>query len=120
MRERVARSQRMARRLRKAMTKAEIVLWTRLRRYDRTPEKFRRQHPVGPYIADVAHQGAKMIVEIDGATHGADAAIVHDAERTRYLEAMGWQVVRFTNDDVYRSVSDVVDRVFGYLAARQR
>ncbi len=100
------------------MTKAEIVLWTRLRRFDRSPEKFRRQHPVGPYVADFAHLGAKLIVEIDGATHGSDEAIVHDAIRSRYLEARGWLIVRFANDDVYRSVADVVDAIFRHVNAR--
>ncbi len=115
MRDRERTSKPLARRLRRELTKAEIVLWTRLRRYDREPHKFRRQHPIGLYVADFAHLKAKLVVELDGATHSEDAELAHDAKRTAYLASRGWRVIRFTNDDVYQSVADVVEAIWRHL-----
>ncbi len=115
MRDAEKRSRPLAKHLRSAMTKAEVVLWTRLRRFGRDTEKFRRQHPIGPYVADFAHLKAKLIVELDGATHGSDAELRHDANRTQYLAGKGWRVVRFRNEDVYVSVAQVVDAIMAHL-----
>jgi very-short-patch-repair endonuclease len=92
----------MARRLRKKLTPAEALMWWRLRR-DFDGWRFRRQHPVGPYIADFACIEANLVIEVDGATHGTPEERAYDERRTQVIEAGGWRVLRFTNDEVERN-----------------
>ena len=92
----------MARRLRKKLTPAEALMWWRLRR-DFDGWRFRRQHPVGPYIADFACLEAKLVIEVDGATHGTPEERAYDERRTQFIEAGDWRVLRFTNDEVERN-----------------
>jgi len=94
------------------MTQAEVWLWAKLRRPPDPTLKFRRQHPIGPYVADFACVAARLVVEVDGATHSDDAEIAHDRARTEYLERAGWRVLRVTNDDVYRGSDAVADAVW--------
>jgi len=79
---------------------AERRLWDRLRagRVDR--HKFRRQHPVGPYIADFACDRLRLILEIDGGVHERDDVILRDHLRQNELEGLGWTVLRFRNEEV--------------------
>ena len=69
--------------------------------------KFRRQLPIAGYIADFACPSHKIIVELDGSQHSHDDAISYDSERTRKLEALGWTVLRFGNDDVMKDIDGV-------------
>ena len=86
----------LARTLRRNMTDAERKLWGMLR--DRPLGfKFRRQQPVEGYIADFACYAARLIVEADGGQHNGDPA---DLVRTQALEASGWRVVRFWNNEI--------------------
>jgi very-short-patch-repair endonuclease len=103
-----------ARRLRKSMTRAEVLLWSSLRR-DSFGFRFRKQHPVGPYVADFACVEAKLIVEVDGATHGTDEEIAYDMRRTQRLEAAGWRVVRVWNGDVTGNLAGVLDQISAAL-----
>ena len=73
--------------------------------------KFRRQHPVGPYYADFACSELKLIVELDGDTHGEGAQARYDAARTRFLEREGWTVLRFWNADLLESLEGTLDRI---------
>lgn len=107
MREGEAQSRRYARQLRKTMTEAEVVLWTFLCKRRLSGFKFRRQHPVGPYIADFACIQAKLVVEVDGATHWTPEQLAHDARRGAFLERAGWTVVRVTNLDVFENMNGV-------------
>jgi very-short-patch-repair endonuclease len=107
MREREAVAREYAKRLRRTMTRAEALLWSYVRRRSLACAKFRRQHPIGPYIADFACVAAKLVVEIDGATHWTAEEIAHDARRTQFLEASGWRVLRVTNNDVYENLDGV-------------
>ena len=94
-----------ARRLRRDSTDAERLLWRELR--EALPmAKFRRQSPVGPYIADFLSFGHRLIVEVDGGQHDLNAA--RDAVRTVYLEAQGYRVLRFWNNDVLRNLDGVL------------
>jgi very-short-patch-repair endonuclease len=83
-----------ARALRKEMTDAERLLWKSLRR-QQLGVKFRRQHPIGPYIADFYSWEAGLVVEVDGDTHFTPEMQEYDAIRTQYLESLGLQVLRF-------------------------
>jgi very-short-patch-repair endonuclease len=107
MRRGEAQSRQFARRLRKEMTEAEVVLWTFLRRRALGGYKFRRQHPIGQYIADFACISAQLVIEVDGATHCTSEQLAHDAMRTAYLEARGWRVVRVGYLDVFENMDGV-------------
>jgi len=103
-----------ARRFRKKLTPAETLLWWRLRR-EHDGWLFRRQHPIGPYIADFACIEARLVVEVDGATHGTDEEIAHDQRRTQFLESDGWRVLRFWNDEVVKNRAGVRETIHGAL-----
>ena len=103
-----------SRELRREMTPAERRLWTELRRTS-LGVKFRRQHPIGPWIADFYSWEAGLVVEVDGDSHFTPEAISRDAERTEYLEALGLRVLRVTNEDVFRRREAVVQHILEAL-----
>ena len=96
-----------ARRMRKAMTDAELCLWNELRAHRLMGLGFRRQLPIAGYIVDFACPSEKLIVEVDGSQHGNDRDQTYDRIRTQRLEADGWTVLRFWNDDVLKDIDDV-------------
>ncbi len=89
-----------ARSLRADQTIPERVLWPLLKTFQESGVKFRRQVPIGAYIADFACHHPKLVVELDGDTHGSSEAMQHDERRTAFLNAAGYRVLRFTNGDV--------------------
>ena len=101
-----------ARYLRKNMTNAEASLWHHLRNRALMGCKFRRQHPVGPYIVDFACIERKLVVELDGGQH-VDAPA--DAARTRWIEANGYRVLRFWNNDALVQQQVVLAVIFEAL-----
>jgi very-short-patch-repair endonuclease len=84
-----------ARQLRTNMTDAEQRLWRHLRRRQLVDGRFRRQHPVGPFIADFACVAKRLIVEIDGGQHNQTV----DSSRDAWFERHGWRVLRYWNND---------------------
>ena len=94
-----------ARDLRVRQTKAEKLLWSVLRNRSLCGVKFRRQHPIPPFIADFVCVEEKYIVEVDGGYH--DYIYADDVTRQQTLEAAGWRVIRFTNEDVLENVDNV-------------
>ena len=100
---------RRARALRAASTDVERKLWSILRGRGLGAAKFRRQFPIGRYFVDFACVEAKLIVELDGSQHQADAA--YDARRTADLEALGWRVIRFWNNEVNETLEGVADAI---------
>jgi len=104
-----------ARALRKRLTDAEVVLWSRLRRNAAGGFHFRKQHPIGPYIADFACTEARLVVEVDGDTHSTDAELEHDRKRDMYLKAHGWRVLRVSNEDVYKRLDMVIEGIALHL-----
>jgi len=97
---------RRARQLRNNMTEAERHLWSALRRRQRLGCKFRRQAPIGGYIADFACFAPPLVVELDGESHDQTAG--HDRTRDRRMRARGFAVLRFQNDDVRANLEGVV------------
>jgi len=95
------------RRLRRDSTDAEKKLWSILRNRHLDGVKFRRQVAVGAYVADFLCLEARLIVELDGGQHDAQAG--YDARRTRALEAEGYRVIRFWNDDVLANLEGVAE-----------
>ena len=100
-----------ARSLRQADTEAERRLWEALRARRLGGFKFVRQLGIGSYIADFACREYKLIVEVDGATHGSPGEIAHDQRRASYLEQQGYSVLRFWNDDIYCGLATVCDAI---------
>lgn len=94
-----------ARRLRSTQTRAESLLWQRLRRRKLAGIKFRRQHPIETFIVDFACIEKSLVIEIDGEYH--DRTYEQDQHRQQQLEAAGWRVVRFSNADVLENVESV-------------
>jgi very-short-patch-repair endonuclease len=100
-----------ARSLRRDATSAERRLWEGLRRKQIGGFRFRRQVILSGFIADFASFNARLVVEVDGATHSTDQEIAYDAARSRTLAALGFAVLRFTNDDVYRNLDGVLETI---------
>jgi very-short-patch-repair endonuclease len=103
---------RFAKTLRRDMTEAEDRLWRELRGRRLDHIKFRRQVPIGRYVADFACLEAKLIVEIDGSQHAESA---HDDLRKADLQARGFRVLRFWNDEVLRELDSVCDTIIAYV-----
>ncbi len=103
-----------ARKLRKEMTAAETMLWRSLRSRGVGP-KFRRQVPIGPYIADFACVAAHLVVELDGRPHDDIERQDRDRERDAWLAEHGWRVLRIPNDIVIGGGDIVIERIKAVL-----
>ncbi|UYN99754.1 MAG: endonuclease domain-containing protein [Devosia sp.] len=101
-----------ARAMRRAPTLAEHKLWTLLRDRRFVGFKFRRQVPIGPYIADFVCFSAKLIVEADGSQH---AESTRDAERDAELERRGFRLLRLWNNDILARPTAIADLVWSTL-----
>lgn len=100
----------LAKVLRAGATDAERLLWSILR--DRKlPVRFRRQQPVGPYIADFFCAAGRLVIELDGDQHGSDAAAARDQVRARFLASRGYCVLRFPNHEVFRDPHLVLETI---------
>jgi very-short-patch-repair endonuclease len=97
-----------AKQLRRAMTKAEALIWRQLKAHRLSGLGFRRQVPMGHYIADFVSHSRKLIVELDGERHDFAERIAHDVRRDAWFEARGYRVLRFANDDVLKNLEGVV------------
>lgn len=95
--------------LRKKQTDVEKKLWQQLRSRQISSYKFRRQMPVGPYIVDFACMTARLIVELDGSQHTEN--ITYDRQRTAVLEAAGYRVLRFWNNEVIENPEGVLEAI---------
>ncbi|MFZ5880566.1 MAG: endonuclease domain-containing protein [Chloroflexota bacterium] len=91
--------------LRKEPTPAERKLWAYLRG-DKLGINFRRQHAIGKYIPDFVCIEKKLIVELDGSQHLQQ--VEYDEERTKYLNSLGYKVIRFWNNDVMKNIEGVI------------
>jgi adenine-specific DNA-methyltransferase len=99
-----------ARQLRREMTDAEQKLWWRLRDWRPAGYHFRRQAPLGPFIADFACLHAGLVVELDGGQHTEQVA--EDSKRTAYLAEHGFRVLRFWNYQVFSELDQVLDTIW--------
>ena len=98
--------------MRKAPTRGEQLLWSRLRR-DQLGSSFRRQHPIGPFIVDFCCRAHRLIIEVDGDTHGNEEQIAYDSRRDEYLISKGYRVLRYSDKDVISNLDSVVNDIFG-------
>ncbi len=95
-----------ARNLRRQQTEAEQRLWHYLRNRRLAGFKFRRQHVLGPYIVDFVCLESHLVVEVDGGQHGAQQE--YDDQRSAFLEAQGFKVVRYWNNEVLKDTQAVL------------
>ncbi|MDJ0610822.1 MAG: endonuclease domain-containing protein [Kiloniellales bacterium] len=95
-----------ARKLRRASTDAERRLWYALRNRQISGHKFRRQHPIGPYIVDFVCPAKKLVVELDGSQHLR--SVDYDNKRTAEIAREGFRVIRFWNNEVLSNLDGVL------------
>jgi very-short-patch-repair endonuclease len=102
-------TQNRARRLRRALSPPEALLWLALRKREPGRPAFRRQHPLGPYILDFYCDAARLVVEVDGANH--DHRLDHDARRDAWLQEQGLLVLRYPAVAVLKSLDEVAELI---------
>ena len=95
--------------MRKEMTSAEKLLWSKLCNKQFNGYKFRKQHPIGRYIADFYCHDLKLIIEIDGDIHNERKE--YDENRDVFLKADGYTVLRFSNDEIENTLEDVLETI---------
>ena len=109
MKAKSAKTIQKARELRKSLTGAEQRLLYVLRNRQSGVIKFRRQHPIGKYIVDFYCPQSRLIIEIDGDSHGDSQE--YDRQRTEWLESQGYQVIRFSNREVKEHFDTVIAEI---------
>ena len=91
------------------MTDAERKLWACLNARKVAGVRFNRQFPIGPFICDFVSRSARLVIEVDGGQHAVDSD--HDAARTQFIEAQGYRVIRFWNNDVLGNIDGIVAEI---------
>ena len=105
-----------ARRLRREPTDAERRLWYYLRNRRLGGFKFKRQETISFYVADFACVECKLVIEADGGQHGT----ADDARRTSHLEALGWKVLRFWNNEIFQQTDGVLESILRACEERRK
>jgi len=98
-----------ASRLRRNMTYSEELLWNELKGKQILGLRFRRQHPISKYIVDFYCHSAKLVIELDGKIHLAKKE--QDKERTKEIEELGLQIIRFQNEEVEKKIDEVLIKI---------
>jgi len=111
----VESSNERRRELRQNLTPAEAVLWLNLKKGQLDGKEFRRQHSIGPYIADFFCPEFRVIVELDGAGHRTELGVERDAQREKFLKRFGIRVIRFENKLVFENLEGVLDAIRAFL-----
>jgi very-short-patch-repair endonuclease len=101
-----------ARTLRRNSTDAEVILWNALRDRQVSHAKFRRQTPIGPYIADFCCMELKLVIELDGGQHFVGDGPAYDSARTEFLMGKGFSVRRYSNLDVLKNLDGVLQDIY--------
>jgi very-short-patch-repair endonuclease len=107
-----------ARKLRQVPTFPERLLWGKLRGRRLAGIKFRRQHPLKPYIVDYYCEDAKLIIELDGKSHDGHAK--DDATRAAFLKSLGLDIIRIGNDDVLTNLEGVLEFIIRECTRRTK
>jgi very-short-patch-repair endonuclease len=97
-----------AKHLRRAMARAETLLWRHVKANRLARLGFRRQSPMGNYIADFVSHSCKLVVEVDGESHDFESRLRYDSRRDGWFASRGYRVLRFTNNDVTKNLEGVV------------
>jgi very-short-patch-repair endonuclease len=93
------------------MSPAEVLLWSRLRLLRGGGLTFRRQHPIGPYVADFYCSSARLVIEVDGVQHTEAAQIEHDERRDAFMRSRGYQVLRVPAVEIFHRVDDIAQGI---------
>jgi len=102
--------------LRNSMTKAEACLWKyALKARQMKGYSFRRQRPILSYIADFACLELRLVIEVDGYTHSLDETIYKDIIKQETLEKAGYSVMRFSDNEVLKDISNVILRIESFI-----
>ena len=101
----------LALRMRENPTEAEKAMWEILRKFRKSGYPFRRQHPIEFYIADFYCHKLRLVIEIDGEIHSERDIHIHDDSRTGEMERFGIKVLRFTNDQILKNSSSVLEQI---------
>ena len=104
--------------LRRSMTKAEAVLWKKLKGRKLFPTKFRRQHPIIIFIVDFYCHEYRLVIEVDGDIHNDEIVNEYDLGRTEVLNKFGLKVIRFTNDQILYSIDSVINEILQEITER--
>jgi very-short-patch-repair endonuclease len=102
---------RQADELRWNMTKAEKLLWDRLKEKKLNGYKFRRQHPILRFIVDFYCHSENLVIELDGEVHNDEFQNQYDEERTKVLVESGLKVIRFKNEEVFDEIENVIEEI---------
>ena len=97
--------------LKRNLTRAEKVLWNHLRNRKLDGKKFRRQHPIGPYIVDFYCHSHSLVIEVDGIIHEKEDIPSYDENRTQHLRSLGLSVVRVSNEEVLFEIGQVLAKI---------
>jgi very-short-patch-repair endonuclease len=108
------RAEAVAKRMRRAPTFAEAKLWKLLRT---TEPHFRRQAPIGPYIVDFVSHSARLVIELDGGVHELPEVLARDLAREAWLNARGYIVMRFQDEQAISGGETVVQSILARLSA---
>ena len=100
-----------AKTLRRNQTEAEKLLWSRLRNRQMENLKFRRQHPITPYIVDFFCEEQKLIIEADGGQHTPQK----DEKRSLFIKEQGYDILRFWNNDILGNIDGVLENIASYI-----
>lgn len=99
-----------AKQIRNNLNNTEMILWGRLKEYFPS-YKFRRQHPISNYIADIYCHSLKLVIEIDGSIHNNPDVKLNDEERQQNIEMMGLTVLRFSNEQIQKDIDRVLQSI---------
>jgi very-short-patch-repair endonuclease len=106
----------LKRNLRKQPTKAEAVLWKFLKNKQLNNLRFRRQHGIGPYIADFCHSKSATVIELDGGIHEDPEQKLYDRQREDFLNAKGYSILRFKNQEILKNLSEVLNKIEEHIS----
>jgi len=102
----------ISRQLRENTTDAERLLWSKIRRKQVKNYQFFRQKPIGKYVVDFYCKEARLVIEVDGGQHYEDKNMEEDKKRDKFLKSFGLRVIRFTNLDILKNISNVVNKIY--------
>jgi very-short-patch-repair endonuclease len=110
--------QPIAHKLRKSMTKAEASIWKYILKGKKLGVIFRRQRPIGKYVVDFICLELKLIIEVDGESHNHPEIYENDLIRQRYLENLGFTVLRFTDEEVLKSINSITPILEDFIKSK--
>ena len=110
-----AKSMQLARQQRRSMSPPEARLWNRLRGSP-CGLRFRKQHAIGPYVADFYCPAAKLVIEVDGQIHDNERAATRDGQRDAYMESLGLEIIRIPAKEIFADADSVAQGLIAMCA----